>query len=41
LKLPANQEAYNERGLRFMGTFMDEVHHNQAGNEITLLKRRK
>jgi CheY-like chemotaxis protein len=40
LKQPANLEACNERGLRLITTFLDEVRHNQAGNEITLVKRR-
>jgi CheY-like chemotaxis protein/anti-sigma regulatory factor (Ser/Thr protein kinase) len=38
---PANLEQFPERGLRLIRTFMDEVHHNQAGNEITLVKRRR
>ncbi len=28
------------RGLLLMRTFMDEVHHNAVGNEVTLIKRR-
>jgi CheY-like chemotaxis protein/anti-sigma regulatory factor (Ser/Thr protein kinase) len=38
---PANLEQFPERGLRLIRTFMDEVRHNQAGNEITLVKRRR
>jgi anti-sigma regulatory factor (Ser/Thr protein kinase) len=36
---PAHLEQYPERGLRLIRTFMDEVRHNPAGNEITLVKR--
>jgi hypothetical protein len=36
---PADLETSNERGLRLMRAFMDEVRHNAAGNEITLVKR--
>jgi anti-sigma regulatory factor (Ser/Thr protein kinase) len=36
---PAHLEQFPERGLRLIRTFMDEVRHNQAGNEITLIKR--
>jgi CheY-like chemotaxis protein/anti-sigma regulatory factor (Ser/Thr protein kinase) len=36
----ANLEEFPERGLRLIRTFMDEVRHNPAGNEITLVKRR-
>jgi anti-sigma regulatory factor (Ser/Thr protein kinase) len=28
------------RGLILMRTIMDEAHHNDAGNEVTLVKRR-
>ena len=28
------------RGLLLMRTFMDEVHFNEKGNEVTLVKRR-
>jgi CheY-like chemotaxis protein/anti-sigma regulatory factor (Ser/Thr protein kinase) len=38
---PAHLEQFPERGLRLIRTFMDEVRHNQAGNEITLIKRRR
>jgi CheY-like chemotaxis protein len=38
---PANLAQFPERGLRLIRTFMDEVRHNQAGNEITLVKRRR
>ena len=36
---PANLEKISGRGLLLIRTFMDEVHHNQAGNEITMVKR--
>jgi CheY-like chemotaxis protein len=36
---PANLENVSGRGLLLIRTFMDEVHHNQAGNEITMIKR--
>lgn len=36
---PANLESRSGRGLLLVRTFMDEVVHNQAGNEITLIKR--
>jgi CheY-like chemotaxis protein/anti-sigma regulatory factor (Ser/Thr protein kinase) len=38
---PAHLEQFPERGLRLIRTFMDEVRHNSAGNEITLVKRRR
>jgi len=36
---PANLEKVSGRGLLLIRTFMDEVHHNKAGNEITMIKR--
>jgi CheY-like chemotaxis protein/anti-sigma regulatory factor (Ser/Thr protein kinase) len=38
---PANLEKVCGRGLLLIRTFMDEVHHNQKGNEIVLVKRRR
>jgi CheY-like chemotaxis protein/anti-sigma regulatory factor (Ser/Thr protein kinase) len=38
---PANLERRTGRGLFLIRTFMDEVRHNAAGNEITLVKRRE
>jgi CheY-like chemotaxis protein len=35
---PANLEKVSGRGLYLIRTFMDEVHHNPIGNEITLVK---
>jgi CheY-like chemotaxis protein len=35
---PANLEKVSGRGLLLIRTFMDEVHHNKSGNEITLVK---
>ena len=35
---PANLEKTSGRGLLLIRTFMDEVHHNQSGNEITMVK---
>lgn len=37
---PANLEKVSGRGLLLIHTFMDEVHHNAQGNEITMIKRR-
>lgn len=37
---PINLERVSGRGLLLIRTFMDEVHHNQIGNEITMVKRR-
>jgi CheY-like chemotaxis protein/anti-sigma regulatory factor (Ser/Thr protein kinase) len=37
---PANLEKPSGRGLLLIRTFMDEVSHNPAGNEITMIKRR-
>jgi len=36
---PANLEKVSGRGLLLIRTFMDEVCHNETGNEITLVKR--
>jgi CheY-like chemotaxis protein len=36
---PVNLEKVSGRGLLLIRTFMDEVHHNKIGNEITLVKR--
>jgi CheY-like chemotaxis protein len=36
---PANLERASGRGLLLIRTFMDEVRHNDSGNEITLVKR--
>ena len=38
---PANLERPCGRGLLLMQTFMDEVKYNAAGNEVTMVKRRK
>jgi CheY-like chemotaxis protein/anti-sigma regulatory factor (Ser/Thr protein kinase) len=38
---PANLEKVSGRGLLLIRTFMDEVYHNEKGNEIVLIKRRK
>jgi CheY-like chemotaxis protein len=38
---PANLERIGGRGLLLIRTFMDAVHHNPAGNEITMVKRRE
>lgn len=38
---PENLEKPSGRGLLLIRTFMNEVHHNSAGNEITLVKRRE
>ncbi|MEK6262254.1 MAG: response regulator [Planctomycetota bacterium] len=38
---PANFERAGGRGLLLIRTFMDEVHHNDAGNEITMIKYRE
>ena len=35
---PANLERVHGRGLLLIRTFMDEVTHNEAGNEITIIK---
>lgn len=36
---PANIEKVSGRGLLLMRTFMDEVHFNATGNEVTMIKR--
>ena len=38
---PTNLDKVSGRGLYLIRTFMDEVFFNAAGNEITLIKRRK
>jgi CheY-like chemotaxis protein/anti-sigma regulatory factor (Ser/Thr protein kinase) len=38
---PANMERVSGRGLLLVRTFMDEVRHNDRGNEITMIKRRE
>lgn len=38
---PENLIKASGRGLLLIETFMDEVHHNAAGNELTLVYRRK
>jgi CheY-like chemotaxis protein len=37
--LPQNLDRPSGRGLFLIRTFMDDVRHNEAGNEITLVKR--
>lgn len=36
---PANLERASGRGLLLIRTFMDEVSHNETGNELTMIKR--
>lgn len=36
---PANLEKVHGRGLMLIRTFMDQVHHNERGNTITMVKR--
>lgn len=38
---PANLEKASGRGLLLIQSFMDEVSHNDTGNEITLVKRKE
>lgn len=38
---PANLEKVSGRGLLLIAAFMDEVSHNEKGNEITMIKRRR
>ena len=38
---PANLERESGRGLLLMRSFMDEVHYNEQGNEVTLVKLRE
>ncbi len=37
---PANLEKLSGRGILLMQTFMDEVHFNPVGNQVTMIKRR-
>jgi CheY-like chemotaxis protein len=37
---PANLEKVSGRGLLLINAFMDEVRHNDSGNEITMVKRK-
>ena len=37
---PSNLDRVSGRGLLLIRTFMDRVHHNKTGNEITMVKRR-
>jgi len=37
---PSNLDRVSGRGLLLIRTFMDKVHHNPAGNQITMVKRR-
>jgi anti-sigma regulatory factor (Ser/Thr protein kinase) len=37
---PGNLIKPSGRGLMLMRTFMDEVHFNETGNQVTMLKRR-
>jgi len=37
---PSNLDRVSGRGLLLIRTFMDRVHHNKSGNEITMVKRR-
>ncbi|MBP3954854.1 response regulator [Gemmata sp. G18] len=38
---PANLERPSGRGILFMRTFMNDVHYNTAGNQVTLVKLRE
>ena len=38
---PANLEKNRNRGLTLVKTFMDEVHYNEKGNEVTMIKYRE
>ena len=38
--LPENLEQRSGRGIFLMKTFLDDVRYNEAGNQVTLLKRR-
>lgn len=38
---PTNLEKISGRGLFLIRTFMDEVRHNEKGNEIVMIKRRR
>jgi len=37
---PSNLDRMSGRGLLLIRTFMDKVHHNEKGNQITMVKRR-
>jgi CheY-like chemotaxis protein/anti-sigma regulatory factor (Ser/Thr protein kinase) len=37
---PANLENVSGRGMLLIRTFMDDVYHNEIGNQITMVKRR-
>lgn len=37
---PASLERVGGRGLLLIRTFMDHVHHNESGNELTMIKKR-
>ncbi len=37
---PAHRECLSGRGLMLIRAFMDEVRYNDAGNEVTMVKRR-
>lgn len=37
---PASLESIGGRGLLLIGAFMDETHHNEKGNELTMIKRK-
>jgi anti-sigma regulatory factor (Ser/Thr protein kinase) len=37
---PTNLESIGGRGLLLIGAFMDDVHHNESGNELTMIKRK-
>lgn len=38
---PENLEMMGGRGLFMIDAFMDEVHHNECGNQIVMIKRKK
>ncbi|MCC9640666.1 ATP-binding protein [Rhodopirellula sp. JC740] len=38
---PANLESIGGRGLLLISAFMDEIHHNEIGNELTMIKRKR
>ncbi|KLU01530.1 response regulator receiver protein [Rhodopirellula islandica] len=38
---PANLESIGGRGLLLISAFMDEIHHNEVGNELTMIKRKR
>lgn len=37
---PSNLENIGGRGMMMIGAFMDEIHHNEKGNELTMIKRK-